>query len=180
MKMIKNLLLALAVVLPLGAAQAMESRANYAMLIDAKSGVVLYEKNADARMSPASMSKLMTVLLVFEAIESGAISTEEEFFVSDNAWKKGGASSGGSTMFLKARSKVAVKDLLRGVIIQSGNDACIVLAEGIAGSEENFATMMTMRAQELGMTESTFVNATGWPHPDHKTSAEIWRFWRRS
>ena len=100
MKMIKNLLLALAVVLPLGAAQAMESRANYAMLIDAKSGVVLYEKNADARMSPASMSKLMTVLLVFEAIESGAISTEEEFFVSDNAWKKGGASSGGSTMFL--------------------------------------------------------------------------------
>ena len=171
MKMIKNLLLALAVVLPVGAAQAMESRANYAMLIDAKSGVVLYEKNADARMSPASMSKLMTVLLVFEAIESGAISTEEEFFVSDNAWKKGGASSGGSTMFLKARSKVAVKDLLRGVIIQSGNDACIVLAEGIAGSEENFATMMTMRAQELGMTESTFVNATGWPHPDHKTSA---------
>jgi len=169
--MIRNLLLALAVILPFGAAQALESRADYAMLIDAKSGVVLYEKNADARMSPASMSKLMTVLLVFEAIESGAISADEEFFVSDNAWKKGGASSGGSTMFLKARSKVAVKDLLRGVIIQSGNDACIVLAEGMAGSEENFASMMTMRAQELGMTESTFVNSTGWPHPDHKTSA---------
>ncbi len=170
-KTLKVLALSLTLLFPLASANAMERNADYAILIDAKSGVVLYEKNADVRMSPASMSKLMTVLMVFEAIASGAISEDEEFFVSDNAWKKGGASSGGSTMFLKARSKVAVKDLLRGVIIQSGNDACIALAEGIAGSEENFATMMNARAAEMGMNETSFANSTGWPHPDHKTSA---------
>ena len=152
-------------------AQAIETKASYALLLDAETGVALFEKNADARMSPASMSKLMTVLMAFEALESGAISADEEFFVSDDAWRRGGAGSGGSTMFLKARSRVSVLDLLRGVIIQSGNDACIALAEGMAGSEPAFAEIMTERAQELGMSRSRFINSTGLPDPDHKTTA---------
>jgi D-alanyl-D-alanine carboxypeptidase (penicillin-binding protein 5/6) len=153
------------------AAQALDTKADYALLMDAQTGVVLFEKNADARMSPASMSKLMTVLMTFESLQSGAVTADEEFFVSDEAWRRGGAASGGSTMFLKARSRVSVENLLRGVIIQSGNDACIALAEGLAGSEEVFAQMMTERAQELGMSKSTFMNATGLPHPEHKTTA---------
>jgi D-alanyl-D-alanine carboxypeptidase (penicillin-binding protein 5/6) len=152
-------------------AQAIETKADYALLMDARSGVVLYEKNADARMSPASMSKLMTVLMAFEGLENGDMTEDEKFYVSDDAWRRGGASSGGSTMFLKARSEVSVLDLLRGVIIQSGNDACIALAEGIAGSEDNFAEMMTERAAELGMSKSSFANATGLPDPEHKMSA---------
>ena len=117
------------------------------------------------------MSKLMTVLMAFEALDSGRITPDDEFYVSDDAWKRGGAASGGSTMFLKARSRVQVRDLLRGVIVQSGNDACIALAEGLAGSEDVFAQMMTERAQELGMRGTTFTNATGLPDPDHKTTA---------
>ena len=152
-------------------AQALESRAQYALLMDASSGIVLYEKNADSLMSPASMSKLMTVLMVFEAIEENRITLDEEFRVSDDAWRRGGTSSGGSTMFLKARSRVSVENLLRGVIIQSGNDASIALAEGLGGGEETFAEMMTDRALDLGMTNSTFKNATGWPNPEHKTTA---------
>ena len=152
-------------------AMATDTKADYALLMDADTGVVMLEKNADARMSPASMSKLMTVLMTFEALEAGRISPDDKFRVSDDAWRRGGAASGGSTMFLKARSEVEVRDLLRGVIIQSGNDACITLAEGLGGSEEMFAQMMTERAQELGMTNSTFVNSTGWPDDEHKTTA---------
>ena len=152
-------------------AHALDTKADYALLMDADTGVVMLEKNADARMSPASMSKLMTVLMTFEALESGRITPDDKFRVSDDAWKRGGAGSGGSTMFLKARSEVTVRDLLRGVIIQSGNDACITLAEGLGGSEDVFAQMMTERAMELGMTNSTFVNSTGWPDEEHKTSA---------
>ncbi len=152
----------------LTAAKAIESRAHYALLVDADSGIIIYKKNADTLMSPASMSKLMTVLMVFEALEENRITLDETFRVSDNAWRRGGAKSGGSTMFLKARSKVSVEDLLRGVIIQSGNDASIVLAEGLGGSEETFAQMMTERAQDMGMVNSSFKNATGWPDPEHK------------
>ena len=169
MRLLKSLWVML-LLLPVSA-QAIETKASYALLLDAETGVALFEKNADARMSPASMSKLMTVLMVFEALESGAISADEEFFVSDDAWRRGGAGSGGSTMFLKARSRVSVLDLLRGVIIQSGNDACIALAEGMAGSEPAFAEIMTERAQELGMSRSRFINSTGLPDPDHKTTA---------
>lgn len=157
-------------VLALSPALALETKADYALMMDAQTGVVLFEKNADARMSPASMSKLMTVLMAFEALESGAISPDDTFFVSDDAWRRGGAGSGGSTMFLNARSQVEVRNLLRGVIIQSGNDACIALAEGLAGSEAAFAQIMTERAQELGMSKSTFTNATGLPDPEHKTT----------
>ena len=169
MRLLKTLWVML-LLLPVSA-QAIETKASYALLLDAETGVALFEKNADARMSPASMSKLMTVLMAFEALESGAISADEEFFVSDDAWRRGGAGSGGSTMFLKARSRVSVLDLLRGVIIQSGNDACIALAEGMAGSEPAFAEIMTERAQELGMSRSRFINSTGLPDPDHKTTA---------
>ena len=169
MRFVKSLWLVF-LLLPVSA-QAIETKASYALLLDAETGVALFEKNADARMSPASMSKLMTVLMAFEALESGAVTGEEAFFVSDDAWRRGGASSGGSTMFLKARSRVSVLDLLRGVIIQSGNDACIALAEGLAGSEPAFAELMTERAQELGMTRSNFVNSTGLPDPEHKTTA---------
>ena len=169
MRLLKSLWITL-LLLPISA-QAIETKASYALLLDVETGVALFEKNADARMSPASMSKLMTVLMAFEALESGAISADEEFFVSDDAWRRGGAGSGGSTMFLNARSRVSVLDLLRGVIIQSGNDACIALAEGLAGSEPAFAELMTERAQELGMSRSRFINSTGLPDPDHKTTA---------
>ena len=153
------------------AAHALDAKADYALLMDAQTGVVLFEKNADARMSPASMSKLMTVLMAFEALDGGRITPDDKFYVSDDAWRRGGAGSGGSTMFLKARSRVEVRDLLRGIIVQSGNDACIALAEGLGGSEDVFAQMMTERAQELGMSQTTFTNATGLPDPDHKTTA---------
>ena len=99
---------------------------------------LVFEKNADARMSPASMSKLMTVLMAFGASDGGRITPDDKFYVSDDAWRRGGAGSGGSTMFLKARSRVEVRDLLRGVIVQSGNDACIALAEGLGGSVRMF------------------------------------------
>lgn len=170
MHMLRKLFLVFVLMSPM-AAQAFNTKADYALLMDMDTGVVLFEKNATARMSPASMSKLMTALLVFEALETGAIAEDDKFFVSDEAWKRGGAGSGGSTMFLKARSRVAVLDLLRGVIIQSGNDACIALAEGLAGSEAEFAELMTERARELGMSKTSFRNSTGWPDPEHKTTA---------
>lgn len=150
---------------------AIETRARHALLMDVESGIVLFEHHADTPMSPASMSKLMTVLMVFEALDEGRITLDEEFRVSDDAWRRGGSASGGSTMFLQARSNVSVENLLRGVIIQSGNDACIVLAEGLAGSEDAFAEMMTDRAYDMGMTNSSFVNSTGWPDENHKTTA---------
>lgn len=153
------------------AAHAQNTDAEYAIVIDMETGVTLFEKNADVAMAPASMSKLMTLLMVFEALKDGRITLDDEFYVSDKAWREGGAKSGGSTMFLDARSKVRVEDLLRGVIVQSGNDACIVLAEGLSGSEENFALAMTARAAELGLSASTFTNSTGLPHPDHLMSA---------
>ncbi|MGI9392446.1 MAG: D-alanyl-D-alanine carboxypeptidase family protein [Parvibaculales bacterium] len=152
-------------------AQLLQTKAEQAFLMDAYSGVVLLEKDSDVLMSPASMSKLMTSLLVFEALEDGRIKLGDLFLVSDNAWKKGGAPSGGSTMFAKRGSRVPVDALLRGVIVQSGNDASIVLAEGLAGSEEVFSRHMTERAHELGLTKSSFVNATGWPDPGQKMTA---------
>ena len=152
-------------------AHAIETRATHAILVDYETGMVLFEQNPDTLMSPASMSKLMTVLMVLEALEDGRISMNDKFFVSDDAWRRGGSKSGSSTMFLNARSRVSVENLLRGVIIQSGNDACIALAEGLGGSELGFAEMMTERARDLGMENSTFVNSTGWPDEEHKTTA---------
>lgn len=140
-----------------------DTMASYAYLIDYDTGAVLMDKNADELMAPASMSKLMTAYILFEKIQKGQISLDDEFEVSVNAWKKGGEKSGSSTMFLKPNSKVKVHDLIRGIIIQSANDACITVAENIAGSEENFAAEMTLRAREIGLEKSTFANSTGWP-----------------
>src|SRR3954447_20887273 len=139
-----------------------------AILIEASSGSVLFEKNADELRAPSSMMKLMTAEVVFNAIKRGEIKPTDEYRVSENAWRKGGAPAGGSTMFAAIHSKISVDDLLHGAIIQSGNDACMVLAEGMAGSERAFAELMTKRARELGMTRSTFANSNGLPDPDNK------------
>jgi D-alanyl-D-alanine carboxypeptidase (penicillin-binding protein 5/6) len=140
-----------------------------AILIEASSGSVLFEKNADELRAPSSMMKLMTAEVVFNAIKSGVVKLTDEYRISENAWRKGGAPSGTSTMFAAINSKVSVDDLLHGAIIQSGNDACIALAEGIAGNERIFASdFMTKRARELGMTRSTFANSNGLPDPGNK------------
>jgi D-alanyl-D-alanine carboxypeptidase (penicillin-binding protein 5/6) len=139
-----------------------------AILIEASSGSVLFEKNADELRAPSSMLKLMTAEMVFHAIKQGDVKLTDEYRVSENAWRKGGAPAGGSTMFAAIHSKISVDDLLRGAIIQSGNDACMVLAEGIAGNERIFAEMMTKRARELGMARSTFANSNGLPDPGNK------------
>jgi len=148
-----------------------ETQAPHAVIMDAETGEVLFEKDARDPMAPASMTKIMTADIVFEALNNGSLTPDTEFTVSEDAWRRGGVSSGSSTMFLKVGSKASVLDLLKGVIIQSGNDACIVLAEGMAGSEEAFAQKMTQRARELGLESATFRNATGWPHPEHLISA---------
>src|SRR5258707_10550626 len=139
-----------------------------AILIEASSGSVLFEKNADELRAPSSMMKLMTAEVVFHAIKQGEVKLTDEYRVSENAWRKGGAPAGGSTMFAAIHSKVSVDDLLHCAIIQSGNDASMVLAEGIAGNERIFADMMTKRARELGMTQSTFANSNGLPDPGNK------------
>jgi D-alanyl-D-alanine carboxypeptidase (penicillin-binding protein 5/6) len=140
-----------------------------AILIEAASGSVLFEKNANELRAPSSMMKLMTAEVVFNAIKNGDVKLSDEYRISENAWRKGGAPSGGSTMFAAINSKVPVSDLLHGAIIQSGNDACIALAEGMAGNERSFAAdMMTKRARELGLTKSTFGNSNGLPDPANK------------
>lgn len=144
--------------------------APHVVIMDYDTGLVLFEKDARRPIAPASMTKIMTAELVFDRIRDGSLSPDTEFTVSEEAWRRGGAASGSSTMFLKLNSSVRVEDLLRGVIIQSGNDACIVLAEGIAGSETAFADMMTQHARDIGLDSATFRNATGWPHPEHKIS----------
>ena len=152
-------------------AQDYDSAAPYAVLMDYESGMLLYQKQPDARFEPASMAKLMTIAVVFNQLRSGAISMDNEFFISEHAWRDGGAKSGGSTMFAELNSKVPVKDLVTSVIVQSGNDAAIALAEGIAGSEGTFANMENRLAEEIGLTNSHFVNSTGLPDPDQYMSA---------
>jgi serine-type D-Ala-D-Ala carboxypeptidase (penicillin-binding protein 5/6) len=140
-----------------------------AILIEASSGSVLFEKNADELRAPSSMMKLMTAEVVFHAIKQGDLKLTDEYRISENAWRRGGAPSGTSTMFAAINSKVSVDDLLHGAIIPSGNDACIALAEGMAGNERIFATdFMTKRARELGMSQSTFGNSNGLPDPTNK------------
>ena len=158
------LLLAMVFVMPAGA---LETPAKQAMLIDYETGAVLFEKNSDVLMPPASMSKLMTVTMMMERLKDGSLKMEDTFPVSENAWRKGG-----SKMFVEVGKRVKVSDLLRGIIIQSGNDACIVVAEALGGSEEGFAQLMTERAREIGLTQSTFRNATGWPDPNHLMTAQ--------
>lgn len=143
-----------------------QTEAREAILLDVTTGTVLFEKEADKPMPPASMSKIMTAYMVFEKLKEGSLSLDDTFTVSEKAWRKGG-----SKMFVEVGKQVRIEDLLRGVIIQSGNDASIVLAEGLARSEEAFAEEMTRKAQELGMFNSNFANATGWPDPGQRMSA---------
>ncbi|MGE4167447.1 MAG: D-alanyl-D-alanine carboxypeptidase family protein [Xanthobacteraceae bacterium] len=148
--------------------------APHAILIDAENGAVLFERAADDLIFPASLSKLMTAEYVFNEIKEGRVKLTDEFMVSENAWRKGGAPSGGSTMFAAIHSRVPVADLIRGMIIQSGNDACIALAEGIAGNEAEFSAKLTERARKLGLPKSTFANSNGLPNPGSKvTSREL-------
>ncbi len=142
-----------------------QTSAPYAILMDGESGSILFEKNADHVMAPSSLAKLMTAEVVFNEIKQGRLTLDKEFLVSEDAWRRGGAPSHTSSMFAPIFSRVAVKDLLYGVIVQSANDACIALAQGIAGSEPKFAEMMTQRARELGLTKSYFANSTGLPDP---------------
>ncbi|WP_339717350.1 D-alanyl-D-alanine carboxypeptidase family protein, partial [uncultured Sneathiella sp.] len=160
------LFLSLFLIAGTAAADPIETAAREAFIFDMNTGAVLLEKNADQLMSPASMSKLMTITMVFEWLKDGTLNMEDTLPVSEKAWKKGG-----SKMFVEVDTRVSIGDLLRGIIVQSGNDACIVVAEGLGGSEEGFAEAMTSRARELGLEKSTFRNATGWPDPNHKMTA---------
>jgi serine-type D-Ala-D-Ala carboxypeptidase (penicillin-binding protein 5/6) len=166
--------LLLALGAPRAGAQSFQSSAPFAFLMDYESGAALYEKNPDAPMAPASMSKLMTAELVFRELKEGRLNLDDRFEVSENAWRTGGAPSHGSAMFLEVHSRARVEDLIRGLVVQSGNDAAITLAEGIAGSEDNFAAMMNKRAAELGLTRSSFANPWGKADPrEHVTAREL-------
>lgn len=145
---------------------AQDTLAKQALIIDFETENVLFEKNSDEQMPTSSMSKVMTMYLVFEALKSGTIKLDDEFLVGEKAWKKQG-----SKMFVSVGDKVKIEDLIRGVIVQSGNDATIVLAEGLAGSEEAFAQALNEKAKELGMSSSHFMNASGWPDPEHYSTA---------
>jgi D-alanyl-D-alanine carboxypeptidase (penicillin-binding protein 5/6) len=147
-----------------------QTAAPQAILIEADSGSVLFEKDADQLVAPASLAKLMTVEVVFDQLKIGSYKLDDEFVISENAWRKGGAPSGGSTMYAAIHSRVKIQDLLQGAIIHSGNDACMALAEGIAGNEAQFSRVMNDRAREIGLTKSFFTNSAGMPDPNMRTT----------
>jgi D-alanyl-D-alanine carboxypeptidase (penicillin-binding protein 5/6) len=165
--------LALALALPTTAsrAQSFQTSAPFAALVDFETGATLFEKNADEPMAPAAMVKLMTAEVVFHEIKDGRLHLDDTFEVSENSWRSGGAHSHGTATFLDVHSRVRVEDLLRGLIVQSGNDAAMTLAEGISGTEDSFANLMNKRAGELGLTHSTFANPRGKSDPKQKTTA---------
>lgn len=152
-------------------AQTFQSLAPYAILLDSGTGTVLYEKAADELMAPASMAKVATALVAFEEIAAGRLTLDSEITISENAWRKGGGVSGGSTMFALVNSRVKLSDILQGMIVQSGNDASIAFAEAVAGDEGTFARVMTERVRALGLTKSIFRNATGMGDPQQKVTA---------
>ncbi len=152
------------------AAEPFETKARQILLIDDKTDTVLLSKDPDVPVPPASMAKLMTVEVVLDSLKRGEITRETSYPVSEHAWRTGGAPSGTSTMFAPIKSSIAVSDLLQGVVVQFANDACIVLAEGLAGSEAAFARSMTERARALGLNASTFANPTGLPDPGNVTT----------
>jgi D-alanyl-D-alanine carboxypeptidase (penicillin-binding protein 5/6) len=158
-------LLALLILWSLSAAHAQlfSTRASEAYMIDAETGTILFSKNPDKLIPPASLAKLMTLEMVFHAIKTGRLHLDDQFYISVNAWKNGGAGSGGSTMFAKVKSSVRLEDLIKGMAVVSANDACIAVAEGMAGSEDNFAKLMTERARQLGFDHMVFKNSTGLP-----------------
>ncbi|MDH3663294.1 MAG: D-alanyl-D-alanine carboxypeptidase [Alphaproteobacteria bacterium] len=148
------------------AEEVFDTNAKAAFLLDMETNQVLFEKNADRLIPPASMSKLMTAYMVLEQLKDGRLRMDDTLPISEKAWKKGG-----SKMFVEVGKRARVDDLLRGIVVLSGNDACIVVAEGLAGSEENFARDMTLKGKEIGLTGSTFKNASGWPDPGHVMTA---------
>lgn len=152
-------------------AQSFQTKARNVILLDAESGQIFYEKKADDLIPPASMSKIVTMLLVFDLLKRGKLAEDDEFEVSTDAWRRGGAPSGGSTMYAKPGERIKLVDLMRGVIIVSANDAAIAIAEGVAGSEEAFAQMLNKYARVIGLSKSRFANATGLPHPQHRMTA---------
>lgn len=156
-----------------------ESGAPFAILVEAESGSVLYEKNADQLTAPSNMLKLMTAEVVFNELKKGTIKPTDEYRVTEYAWRTGGAPAGASTMFAALKSQIKVEDLLRGLAVMSGNDSCIILAEGIAGNESAFTEMMTKRARELGLTQASFGNSSGISNPNNlMTVREIARLAR--
>ena len=150
------------IILKFNFANSLETTAAQGVLYDYESKSTIFEKNIDEPMSPSSMSKIMTIYYLFKKIHEGEISLEDKFLVSKKAWKKGG-----SKMFVNVNSEVKVEDLIRGIIVQSGNDACIVVAEAISGSEELFAKELNELGKEIGLKNSNFTNSTGWPDPEH-------------
>jgi D-alanyl-D-alanine carboxypeptidase (penicillin-binding protein 5/6) len=160
-----------AILQPLPAAAQIETTAEQAILVDYDSGEVLYCKNCQAPMPPSSMSKLMTVEMVFQRLKDGRLKPEDTFHVSETAWRQG-LKENESKMWVAVNSDVSVDNLLKGIIVQSGGDACVVVAEALGGTEASFAEMENERAKELGLTQSHFTNSSGLPHPDHYMSAE--------
>lgn len=147
------------------------TKAKNAILIDATSGAILFQQNADELVPPASMSKLMTVAVLFKALKDGKVRLEDEMTTSENAWRTGGAPSGTSAMFIPINTKARVDEILQGIVVQSGNDACITLAEGMAGTEAKFAGLMEEEARRIGLKKSTFRNSTGLSTPEHLMTA---------
>jgi D-alanyl-D-alanine carboxypeptidase (penicillin-binding protein 5/6) len=152
-------------------ADGFQTIAPFALVEDYESAAILFEKNADEPMAPASTTKLLTAEIIFHELKEGRLHLDDKFLVSENAWRTGGGHSHGSAMFLSVHSEVRIEDLIRGLLIQSGNDAAITLAEGMAGTEDSFAALMNKRAAELGMTHSHFTNPWGKGDPDHRVTA---------
>ena len=165
-KWLRLLVLAIAMALfpvSLASAEPFETKASEALMVDAETGTILFAKEPDKKIAPAALAKLMTMEVVFHAIREGRFTLDDTFTVSENAWRTGGAPSGGSTMFAALKSTIRLGDLIQGVIVQSANDGAIIIAEGIAGSEEKFAEQMNARAREIGLKASLFKNASGLP-----------------
>ena len=166
---IKTILILILIITPLnvyGNFLKLKTLGKQVIIYDHELKKILFEKNSNDLMKPASMAKIMTAYIVFDRLQEGSLSLDDTFVVSKNAWQKGG-----SRTFLKLNSEVTISNLLRGLIVQSGNDAAIVLAEGIAGSEEDFAIQMNQYANSLEMKNTNFTNSTGWPHEDLRTTA---------
>ena len=148
-----------------------QSNVPAAIVLDADSDSILYEKNGDQPIAPASLAKLMTLEFLFNEIKQGRVKPDDEYIISENAWRKGGAPSHGSTMFAAIHSRVKVSDLLQGIIVDSANDACIAVAEALAGNESSFGQMLTQRARAIGLETSTFTNSTGYSEPNLRVTA---------
>jgi serine-type D-Ala-D-Ala carboxypeptidase (penicillin-binding protein 5/6) len=148
-----------------------QTSAPAAVLLDPESNSLLYDKNGDELVAPASLAKLMTLEYVFNEIKQGRLKLDDTFMISENAWRKGGAPSHGSTMFAAIHSRVSVEDLIHGIIVDSANDACIAIAEGLSGNETAFGAALTKRAREIGLEKSTFTNAEGFPDPNLRVTA---------